>query len=124
MTVHTHKFESHYLDSLVGDYPAELDLYVERSPIHHADQLSAPVILLQGLEDKVVPLEQADVMAQALDANGLPYAYLKFEGEAHGFRNAANIVRALEGELYFFGVIFGFEPADNLEPLPIHNLNG
>ncbi len=118
----THKFESRYLDGLIGPYPEAAELYRQRSPIHHTDQLSCPVILLQGLEDAVVPPSQAEQMARALDLKGIPYAYLPFEGEQHGFRRAENIRRALEAELYFYGRIFGFDLADQVEPVPIQNL--
>jgi len=118
----THKFESRYLDGLIGPYPAEQKLYRERSPVDYTDRLSCPVILLQGLEDKVVPPSQAEAMADALRAKGLPFAYLAFEGEQHGFRRAENIRRSLEAELYFYGRIFGFEPADEIEPVEIENL--
>ncbi|HEY3020395.1 MAG TPA: S9 family peptidase [Solirubrobacteraceae bacterium] len=116
----THKFESRYLDRLVGPYPAAADVYRERSPIHHVDDLSCPVILLQGLEDPVVPPAQAEAMAAALDRKGIPYAYLAFPGEQHGFRKAETIRRAAEAELAFYGRIFGFEPADELPPLDLH----
>jgi dipeptidyl aminopeptidase/acylaminoacyl peptidase len=122
LALHTHKFESRYLDGLIGPYPERKDLYVERSPIHHAESLSCPIILLQGLEDRVVPPEQAEAMAAALDAKGLPWAYVPFEGEQHGFRQAKNIRRALEAELYFYGRVLGFAPADELEAVEIHNL--
>ena len=118
----THKFESRYLDRLVGPYPERRDLYRERSPIHFADRVSCPVILLQGLEDKVVPRDQAEVFVEALRANGLPVAYIPFEGEQHGFRRAENIKRALDAELYFYSRVFGFEPAEPLEPVAIENL--
>lgn len=118
----THKFESRYLDGLIGPYPETAELYRARSPIHFTDLLSSPVILLQGLEDEVVLPAQAEAMAAALDAKGLPFAYLAFEGEQHGFRKAENVQRALEAELSFFARIFGFEPADDLPPLEIHNL--
>jgi dipeptidyl aminopeptidase/acylaminoacyl peptidase len=118
----THKFESRYLDRLMGPWPEAEARYRERSPIHFTDRLSCPVILLQGLEDKVVPPAQAEAMAAALDAKGIPYAYLPFEGEQHGFRQAAHIRRALEAELYFYGRVFGFELADPVEPVPIANL--
>lgn len=119
----THKFESRYLDSLIGPWPDRRADYEARSPIHHVDQLSAPMILLQGLEDRVVPPAQAESMAAALDARQLPVAYIAFEGEQHGFRQAANIRRALDAELYFYGRIFGFTPADEIEPVDIHNLD-
>ena len=118
----THKFESRYLDSLVGPYPGRQDLYVQRSPVHALDELDCPVILLQGAEDEVVPPSQSDAVAEALDANGLPYAYLLFEGEQHGFRQAATIIRALEAEAYFYSRVFGFELADDVEPVEIANL--
>jgi dipeptidyl aminopeptidase/acylaminoacyl peptidase len=118
----THKFESRYLDGLIGPYPEAAELYRQRSPIHHSDQLSCPVILLQGLEDAVVPPSQAEQMAGALQAKGIPYAYLTFAGEQHGFRQAASIRRALEAELYFYSRILGFDLADPVEPIPIHNL--
>lgn len=117
----THKFESRYLDSLVGPWPEAADVYRARSPIHHADRLSAPVILFQGLDDKVVPPAQAEVMVDALRGKGLPHAYLTFAGEGHGFRQAATIVRAAEAELSFYGQILGFQPADDIEPVPISN---
>jgi dipeptidyl aminopeptidase/acylaminoacyl peptidase len=119
---HTHKFESRYLDSLVGPYPAAAETYRERSPLHHAGGLSSPVIFFQGLEDKIVPPAQSERMADALRAKGIPVAYLPFEGERHGFRRAENIRRALEAELYFYGRVFGFEPADAIEPVTIENL--
>ena len=107
----THKFESRYMDRLVGPYPERADLYRARSPIHHVDQLSCPVIFFQGLEDAVVPPNQAQMMRDALKAKGLPVACIMFEGEQHGFRRAETIVRALEAELSFYGQVFGFEPA-------------
>jgi dipeptidyl aminopeptidase/acylaminoacyl peptidase len=118
----THKFESRYLDRLVGPYPERQDLYRERSPIHFTNRLSCPVILFQGLEDKVVLPNQAEMMVAALRAKGLPVAYVPFAGEQHGFRRAENIKRALDAELYFYGRIFGFELADPVEPVPIENL--
>jgi dipeptidyl aminopeptidase/acylaminoacyl peptidase len=123
LEVDTHKFESRYSHSLIGPYPAAKDLYRERSPIHFVDRLACPLILLQGLEDKVVPPNQSEMMAEALRAKGLPVAYLAFEGEQHGFRKAATIIRSLEGELYFYGAVFGFTPADVIEPVPIDNLS-
>jgi dipeptidyl aminopeptidase/acylaminoacyl peptidase len=115
----THKFESRYLDRLVGPWPEAEALYRARSPIHFTHRLSCPVILLQGLEDQVVPPAQAEMMAAALDAKGIPHAYLPFPGEQHGFRQAANIRRALEAELYFYSRVFGFDLADLVEPVPI-----
>ena len=118
----THKFESRYLDYLIGPYPEQQARYAERSPVNFADQLSVPVILLQGLEDKIVPPSQAEIMIASLAKKGLPYAYLAFEGEQHGFRKAENIIRSNEAELYFYGRIFGFTPADEIEPVEIVNL--
>jgi dipeptidyl aminopeptidase/acylaminoacyl peptidase len=115
----THKFESRYLDGLIGPYPERADLYRERSPIHFVERLRAPVILFQGLEDEVVPPSQAETMVAALKQNGVPHAYLAFAGEQHGFRRAETEIRCLEAELYFYGRILGFEPADELEPVAI-----
>jgi dipeptidyl aminopeptidase/acylaminoacyl peptidase len=117
----THKFESRYLDRLVGPYPACVDLYRERSPIRHTDLLSRPVILFQGLDDRVVPPGQAEAMFEAVHAKGLPCAYVAFEGEDHGFRKSDSIIRAQEGELYFYSRIFGFDAGD-VEPVHIDNL--
>ena len=118
----THKFESRYLERLIGPYPERADLYRQRSPIHSTDRLSCPVIFFQGLEDEVVPPNQAETMFEALKDKGLPVAYVPFEGEQHGFRRAENIRRALDGELYFYSRVFGFDLADPVEPLPIDNL--
>ena len=123
LTRDTHKFESRYLDSLIGPYPERRDRYRERSPIHFTDHLSCPLILFQGLEDKVVPPNQAEMMVEALRAKGLPVAYVPFEGEQHGFRRSENIQRSLEAELYFYGKVFGFVPADTVEPVLIENLS-
>jgi dipeptidyl aminopeptidase/acylaminoacyl peptidase len=119
----THKFESRYLDGLMGPYPERRDIYVARSPINFTERLSCPVIFFQGLEDKVVPPNQAETMVEALRAKGIPVAYLPFEGEQHGFRQARNIKRALDGELYFYSRVFGFELAEPVEPVQIDNLN-
>jgi dipeptidyl aminopeptidase/acylaminoacyl peptidase len=118
----THKFESRYTDSLVGPYPEAADVYRARSPIHFADLLSCPVILLQGLEDEVVPPRQAEIMVEALEAKGLPYAYLPFEGEQHGFRQAAHIREAHEAELSFYAQVLGFELGDPIPKVAIRNL--
>ena len=120
----THKFESRYLDSLIGPYPERADLYRERSPIHFVERLRSPVILFQGLEDEIVPPSQAETMVAALRAGGIPHAYLAFEGEQHGFRQAETEIRCLEAELSFYGRILGFEPADGLAPLEIDGLSG
>jgi dipeptidyl aminopeptidase/acylaminoacyl peptidase len=118
----THKFESRYLFSLVGPYPERKDLYYERSPINYTDDLSCPIIFFQGLEDKIVPPNQAEKMVEALRAKNVPVAYLPFEGEQHGFRRAENIKRALEAELYFYSKVFAFEMPDSVEPVTIENL--
>ncbi|GAB4504260.1 MAG: S9 family peptidase [Anaerolineales bacterium] len=118
----THKFESRYLDNLVGPYPQRKDLYIARSPIHHTERLVTPIILFQGDSDPIVPPEQAEKMYQAVRRRGIPTAYLLFGGEMHGFRKAENIQRSLEAELYFYSRIFGFTPADEIEPVKIENL--
>lgn len=117
----THKFESRYLDGLIGPYPEAEDLYRERSPAHHTEHLRAPMLILQGLDDKVVLPNQAEAMVEALQENGIPYSYVAFEGEGHGFRAADNQVIALESELSFYSWAFGFEPADDLPYLAIEN---
>jgi dipeptidyl aminopeptidase/acylaminoacyl peptidase len=118
----THKFESHYDEYLVGKWPDEMEVYRDRLPVRHADSISRPLLLLQGLDDKVVPPPQAEVIVEALEQRGIPYAYIAFEGEGHGFRKAENIKRALEAHLSFLGHVFGFEPADDIEPIAIENL--
>ena len=120
----THKFEARYLDRLVGAWPAERDVYRARSPLHHASRIGCPIIFFQGLDDRVVPPNQAELMVDALDHRGLPVAYLRFEGEGHGFRQAGTIRRCLEAELYFYARVFGFEPADAPAPVEIRNLPG
>ncbi len=118
----THKFESRYLDGLIGPYPEHRDLYIARSPIHFTERLHCAMILFQGLEDKVVPPNQAEKMVEAVRAKKLLVAYLTFEGEQHGFRKAENIKRVLEAELYFYSKVFGFELAEPVEPVHIENL--
>jgi dipeptidyl aminopeptidase/acylaminoacyl peptidase len=118
----THKFESRYLDLLVAPYPAEVATYRARSPIHFVDRITTPVLVLQGADDKVVPQAQADELVAALRANGIPHAYLLFQGEGHGFRRADSIQRSLEAELSFYGQVLGFQPADDLPPLDIEGL--
>jgi dipeptidyl aminopeptidase/acylaminoacyl peptidase len=110
----THKFESRYLDSLVGPYPETEAVYRERSPVHHADGIGCPLLLLQGDEDPVVPPEQSESMLDALDENDVPNAYVEFEGEQHGFRKAESIRRAAEAELAFLGEVFGFDPGGGI----------
>ena len=118
----THKFESRYLERLVGPYPELRERYRERSPIHFIDRISCPMILFQGLDDKIVPPNQAELMVAALRAKGLPVAYIAFEGEQHGFRKAENIKRTLDAELYFYSRVFGFPIADPVESVRIENL--
>ena len=118
----THKFESRYLDRLIGKYPEEKAVYQERSPIYSTEQLNCPVIFFQGLQDKVVPPNQAQMMFEAIAKKGLPVAYVVFEEESHGFRIADNIKQALDSEFYFYSRIFGFEPAEAIEPVEIVNL--
>ena len=118
----THKYESQYLTGLLGPYPERRDIYYERSPINFPERLSCPVIFFQGLEDKVVPPDQAEKMVEAMRAKGIPVAYVAFPGEQHGFRQAKNIKRALDAELYFYSRVFGFELAEPVEPVAIENL--
>jgi dipeptidyl aminopeptidase/acylaminoacyl peptidase len=118
----THKFESRYLDRLVGPWPEAAAVYRARSPIHHVERLSCPIIFFQGLEDAVVPPNQAELMVDALRRKGLPVAYLTFPGEQHGFRKAETIQTVLSAELAFYGRIFGFTTADGLADLAIDNL--
>ena len=118
----THKFESRYTDRLVAPYPERSNVYRERSPIHFTDRLSSPLLILQGLEDEVVPPSQAEMMVAALRAKGLPYAYLAFEGEQHGFRRTESLIRSLEAELSFYGQTLGFEPAGDVPRLAVENL--
>jgi len=122
MTKDTHKFESRYLDRLVGKYPEERATYQERSPIYYTDQLDCPVIFFQGLKDQVVPPNQAEMMFQAIKQKGLPVAYIAFPQEAHGFRLAENIKKSLDSEFYFYSRVFNFEPADLIEEIEIINL--
>jgi dipeptidyl aminopeptidase/acylaminoacyl peptidase len=118
----THKFELHYDHSLVGPYPDAKDVWRERSPVHHADGISAPLLLHQGLDDKVVPPSQSETIVAALTRRGIPYAYLAYEGEGHGFRRADSQRRMYEANLAFMAQVFGFAPADELAPLEIENL--
>ena len=117
----THKFESRYMDRLVGPYPERADVYMDRSAVRFADNLRCPVILFQGLEDKIVPPSQAEEFVAVCKKKKLPYAYVAFEGEQHGFRQEKNIRRSIEGELYFVSQIFGFAIADPVEPVKIEN---
>ena len=123
LALDTHKFESRYMDSLIGPYPARADLYRERSPVHFVDRLERPLLLFQGLDDMMVPPSQAEMMVDVLARKRIPHAYITFEGEGHGFRKQENIQRTLEATLAFIGRIFGFEPADEIEPVEIAYLN-
>jgi dipeptidyl aminopeptidase/acylaminoacyl peptidase len=107
---------------MVGPYPEREELYKERSPIQHAERLATPVIFFQGLEDRVVPPDQAEIFVEVLKEKGVPVAYLAFEGEGHGFRKAETIQRTLGAELYFYAQVFGFKIADEIEPVEIWNL--
>ncbi len=118
----THKFESRYADRLVGPYPEAADIYRERSPGNFPEAFSSPVLILQGLDDRVVPPAQAEAIVAALAAKGIPYAYLAFEGEGHGFRGAHAVRRTLEARLSFLGQIFGFDPVDEIEPVEMPGL--
>ena len=118
-----HKFDAHSLVGLVGPYPLYRRRYIERSPINYPGYSSCPVIFFQGLEDTIVPAIQSEEMFNTLKENGVPTAYLAFEGEHHGFRQAETIKKCLAAEFYFYSRIFGFDPADNLEPIPIENLD-
>ncbi len=115
----THKFESRYLDNLVGPWPEAKDVYDARSPISHVDGFSCPLITFQGLEDAIVLPNQSERIVDALEAKGIPHAYLAFEGEQHGFRKAETIIAALNAELSFYGQVFGFEPHGLTEPVAI-----
>jgi dipeptidyl aminopeptidase/acylaminoacyl peptidase len=111
-----------YDQNLLGQWPEDRQVYRERSAIHAVDKIKAPIILFQGLEDKIVPPNQAEMIVAAMRKKGLPVAYIAFEGEQHGFRIAKNIKRALEGELYFYSKIFGIDLPDAVEPVHIENL--
>ncbi|MFM7719069.1 MAG: prolyl oligopeptidase family serine peptidase [Actinomycetota bacterium] len=118
----THKFEARYLDSLVGPWPGERDVYVERSPLSHPERIRKPMLVLQGLDDRIVPPAQSEALVAALDANGVPHAYLAFEGEGHGFRRAETIVRGLEAEISFYAQVLGFPHPDDVPFLPLAHL--
>ncbi len=118
----THKFESRYLDGLVGSYPAEREVYVERSPITHLERFTRPLVVLQGAEDAIVPPAQSEAIVAALRGKGVPVAYLLFEGEQHGFRRAENVRRALDAELSFYAQVLGFPLGDDIDPVEVENL--
>jgi dipeptidyl aminopeptidase/acylaminoacyl peptidase len=117
----THKYESRYLDGLIGPYPEASQLYHDRSAINFTDQLSCPMLILQGFEDKIVPPSQAQMMADALRKKGIPFSLMMFDGEQHGFRLSKTIIASLEGELYFYGRVLGFTPSGDLDPIEIEN---
>jgi dipeptidyl aminopeptidase/acylaminoacyl peptidase len=123
LDVDSHKFESRYNHRLLGPYPEAANLYRERSPNHFSELFSSPVLILQGLDDRVVPPSQAEAIVAALGRNAIPYAYLAFEGEGHGFRGAFALRRTLEARISFLGQVFGFEPADGYEPLEMPGLD-
>jgi len=125
LAAETHKFESRYLDQLIGPYPAARQVYLDRSPIHHVERFSRPLIVLQGAEDAVVPPAQSEIIVDALRGKGVPVAYLVFEGEQHGFRRAENIRRALDAELSFYAQVLGFAlpAAEGIDPVVVHNLD-
>ncbi len=119
----THKFELEYEHTLVGPYPAAAELYRARSPIHFVEQITTPMLVLQGADDNVVPPAQAELIVDALRERGIPHAYLLFEGEGHGFRKAETIVTSREAELSFYAQILGFEPGDQIPQLALQNLS-
>jgi dipeptidyl aminopeptidase/acylaminoacyl peptidase len=118
----SHKFEARYADRLIGPYPEAAEVYRERSPMHALDQIRCPVLVLQGLDDRVVPAANAEALVEALRQNGIPHAYIAFEGEGHGFRGQVAQRRTLEARLAFLGEVFGFSPADELPPLDVEGL--
>ncbi len=120
----THKFESRYLDGLVGPWPAARDVYEARSPIFHVERIDRPLVVFQGLEDEVVPPNQSEMIVEAVRAKGVPVAYVAFEGEQHGFRQASTIRATLDGELSFYAQVLGFDlpPTEAIPRLPIDNL--
>ncbi len=117
----THKFESKYLESLIGKYPEEKQKYYDRSAINFTDQLSCPMIIFQGTEDKIVPPSQAEIMAKGLRDKKIPFSLIMYEGEQHGFRQSKNIISSLESELYFYSKVLGFKTFEELEPINIEN---
>ena len=119
----THKFESRYIEGLVGPWPEAAALYRERAPLYAADRIRCPVIILQGLEDEIVPPSQAEIMVAALAENRVPHAYVTFPGEQHGYRKAESIKRACDAEHSFYAQVFGFEPGEPLERVHVENLD-
>jgi dipeptidyl aminopeptidase/acylaminoacyl peptidase len=120
----THKFESRYIDSLIGPLPEAQAVYDSRSPLNHLDGFKVPVLVLQGADDPVVPPSQSQRIVDALRARHVPVAYILYPGESHGFRKPETIINSLQAELAFYGRVFGFEPADRLPPLMIEGLAG
>jgi dipeptidyl aminopeptidase/acylaminoacyl peptidase len=118
----THKFELEYEHTLVGPYPEAADVYRERSPIHFADRISTPMLVLQGADDRIVPPTQAELIVGALRERAVPHAYLLFEGEGHGFRKAENIAASLAAELSFYAQVLGFEPGGDVPKLEIEHV--
>jgi dipeptidyl aminopeptidase/acylaminoacyl peptidase len=118
----THKFESRYLDGLVGPWPEAESVYRERSPINHTEGFDRPLLVLQGLEDEIVPPNQSEMIVDALRGRGVPVAYIAFEGEQHGFRRAETIRRAIEAELSFYAQVWGIDLADDIDPVEVENL--
>jgi dipeptidyl aminopeptidase/acylaminoacyl peptidase len=117
----THKFEARYLDGLVGPWPEARDVYDARSPIHHLDGITAPLAVFQGLDDPIVPPNQAEMIVTGLRKRGVAVAYVTFEGEGHGFRQAANIRASMDGELSFYAQVLGFSlpDAEAIPPIAI-----
>lgn len=122
LTLDTHKFESRYLDTIVGPYPEAKSLYIERSPIHSVNTITCPIIIFQGGKDAVVPPSQSEMMYESLRARNIPTAYLLYETEYHGFCEAKNIKRSLEAQLYFFAKVLGFPLSEDIEPVDIKNM--
>ncbi len=122
LTLDTHKFESRYLEQLIGPYPADRATYIKRSPIYSVDTISCPIIIFQGDEDAIVPPSQSEEMYNSLIERNIPTAYLLYKGEQHGFRKAENIQRSLEAQLYFFSKVMGFPLSEKIESVNIVNL--
>mgnify|MGYP000212244750 CR=1 FL=1 len=120
----THKYESRFLDSLIGRYPEDMDIYKARSPINFLDGFKSPLIVFQGLLDPVVPPNQSELIVTALQEKNVPVAYYPYEGEYHGFAKKENIIHSLESELVFYGKILGFTPAGELPEIIIDNFDG
>jgi dipeptidyl aminopeptidase/acylaminoacyl peptidase len=122
LALDTHKFESQYMTQLVGDYPAQRDVYIQRSPITHIDKITSPIIIFQGSEDAIVPPSQSEMMFESLKNRNIPTAYLLYEGEGHGFRKAENIIRSLEAQLYFYAKVLNIPLTEQITSIEIVNL--